>query len=91
MNKRQQILEIIEQTNGKFFTVDFIKQNGEFRTMNGRTGVKKYLSKNGRTIKITPANENGILRIFDTDKNFYRSINLDTILRISYNGQTLNF
>jgi len=91
MNKREKIYNMIQQTKGNFFTVDFIKENGEFRTMNGRIGVKKYLSNNGRKIKITHPLDNGIIRIFDTVKNFYRSINLDTVTRISYNGKTENF
>lgn len=91
MKKREQIYNMIQETKGNFFTVDFIKENGEFRTMNGRIGVKKYLSNSGRKIKITHPLENGKIRIFDTVKNFYRSINLDTVSRISYNGKTLNF
>lgn len=27
-----------------FFTVKFVKNNGEVRTLNGRTGVKKYVN-----------------------------------------------
>jgi len=91
MKKRKQIYKMIQETKGKFFTVHFIKENGEFRTMNGRIGVKKHLSNSGKKIKITHPLENGKIRIFDTVKNFYRSINLDTVSRISYNGKTLNF
>ena len=91
MNKRQRIYEMIQETKGNFFTVDFIKENGEFRTMNCRTGVKKYLSNNGKTIQITKPIDNGILRVFDLQKNEYRSINLDTVNRITFNKVTYNF
>ena len=36
---------------GQFCTVTFIKENGEIRTINGRTGVKKYLKGYQRSAK----------------------------------------
>lgn len=89
--KRFTILNYIEKQKGKFFTVEFIKKDGTLRRMNCRTGVKKYLKNNGKQIKITPANDNGILRVFEVSKSQYRSINIDTIKRITFDKITLKF
>jgi len=91
METRTTLIKLIELLKGQFFTVEFTKKDGTKRIMNCRTGVKKYLSNNGKTIQITKPIDNGILRVFDLQKNEYRSINLDTVSRISYNGKTYNF
>ena len=88
--KRGNLLRLIELHKGQFFTVEFVKKDGTLRKMNCRTGVKKYLVKNGRTIKTTPAIENGILKVYDV-KNGYRSINIDTIKTISIGGIKLKY
>lgn len=89
--KRFEILEKINLLNGQFFTVEFIKKDGSTRLMNCRTGVKKYLSDNGKKIKLTPPSENGILRVYDIHAKGYRSINIDTIKKINYNKITLKY
>jgi hypothetical protein len=88
--KRGNLLRLIELHKGQFFTVEFIKKDGTLRKMNCRTGVKKYLVKNGRKIKTTPAIESGILKVYDT-QNGYRSINIDTIKTISIGGIKLKY
>ena len=88
--KRGNLLRLIELNEGKFFTVEFIKKDGTLRRMNCRTGVKKYLSKNGRKIQTTPPTENGILRVYDVN-NGYRSINNDTVQSISISGIKIKF
>lgn len=91
METRQTLLKLIENLNGQFFTVEFVKKNGTLRKMNCRTGVKKYLSNNGKTIKITRPIDNGILRVFDVKKDAYRSINLDTVKKINLNKASYKF
>lgn len=91
METRQTLLKLIENLNGKFFTVEFVKKDGTLRKMNCRTGVKKYLSNNGKTIKITRPIDNGILRVFDVKKDAYRSINLDTVKKINLNKASYKF
>lgn len=91
METRKTLIKLIEFLNGQFFTVEFTKKDGSKRIMNCRTGVKKYLSNNGKTIQITKPIDNGILRVFDLQKNEYRSINLDTVNRITFNKVTYNF
>lgn len=91
METRQTLLKLIENLNGQFFTVEFVKKDGTLRKMNCRTGVKKYLSNNGKTIKITHPIDNGILRVFDVKKDAYRSINLDTVKKINLNKASYKF
>ena len=88
---RNILIKLIELLKGQFFTVEFIKKDGTLRKMNCRTGVKKYLSNNGKKIQITSPIDNGILRVFDLQKNEYRSINLDTVNRITFNKVTYKF
>lgn len=89
--KRLELLEKINLLNGLFFTVEFIKKDGTIRKMNCRTGVKKYLSNNGKQIKLSSPIDNGILRVYDIHAKGYRSINLDTIKKINYNKITLKY
>lgn len=98
--KRIKILNIVKNLNGKFFTVEFIKKDNTLRKMNSRTGVKKYLShkvntdfntSNGKKIKLTPPIENGILRVWDRGTQQYRSINIDTVQSIKFQGRQINF
>lgn len=89
--KRLELLEKISLLNGAFFTVEFTKKDGTKRIMNCRTGVKKYLVQNGRTIKTVAPSENGILRVFDLKAGQYRSINLDTVTKINYNKINLKY
>jgi len=68
--------KIIEDTKGKFFTVNFIKKDGSKRHMLARIGVKKHL-KGGES----PAkNRDNLVVVFDVHKRAYRMINLDTLL-----------
>jgi hypothetical protein len=91
LETRQTLLKLIEFLNGQFFTVEFIKKDGTLRKMNCRTGVKKYLSNNGKSIKITRPIDNGILRVYDVKKEAYRSINLDTVKKINFNKVSYKF
>lgn len=66
---------------GRIFSVEFIKQNGEFRTMNCRTGVRKYVKGTG--LKFVPLDRN-LLSVFDLKKKEYRFINLETLKSITF-------
>lgn len=68
--------ELIQSTNGKVFSITFVKKNGEVRRMTARTGVSKYV--NGRGLPYNPA-EYDLLPVFDFQKKDYRMVNLATI------------
>ena len=74
---RDQILA----TNGKFFSVSFIKKDGTERKMTARLGVKKDIK--GVGLKFNPTERNLIV-VFDIHKKAYRMINLSTIFKFKF-------
>lgn len=72
---------------GQFCTVTFVTNSGEIRTINGRTGVKKYIKGTGERSKETQAKyllvwtRNGSRR-FDAARNIAR----DRIIGIKAHG-----
>lgn len=67
---------LIEETNGKLFSVQFRKKDGTDRHMVCRLGVKKHLT--GKGLSYDPAHYN-LLPVYDVHKSGYRMINLKTI------------
>lgn len=74
---REQILA----TNGRFFSVSFVKKDGTTRRMTARLGVKKDIK--GVGLKFNPTERNLIV-VFDIHKKAYRMINLSTILTFKF-------
>lgn len=72
---------ILENTNGRFFTVEFTKKDGTVRKMNARLGVKKHLKGGDCTL-----NREQFIIVFDMQAKGYRAINRDTILTVSCDG-----
>jgi hypothetical protein len=75
---------ILENTNGKFFTVEFVKKDGSIRKMNARLGVKKHLRGGECTL-----DREKFLIVFDMQSNGYRAINRESILSVSCEGALL--
>ena len=72
-------------SDGSLFSVEFVKRtNGETREMLCRTGVKAHL-KGG--VKKFDDKEKNLLTVYDVQKNGYRSIPLDAIIRIKIHGK----
>lgn len=78
MTKRE-LFTYITNLNGKIFTVEFTKKNGEQRKMLCRTGVKKYVKGIGQ--RYNPR-EKGLIGVYDLQKSGYRMINLETITSV---------
>ena len=79
---------IAANTNGKFFTVTFVKKDGTTRVMNCRTGVTKAL-KNGKST----IDHDNYLVVYEMASKAYRCINKNTIINIAVAGEkatTLN-
>lgn len=81
-NISQAFATLLQQSNGKFVTLSFIKQDGTARTMNCRLGVTKAL-KGG----VCTVNLDKYVVVYDMQKQAYRSINKDTIVSISIAGE----
>lgn len=79
MTKEQALKEVLA-TDGKFFSVEFIKKDGSYRKMNCRIGVKKGVKGTG--MSYDPI-KNGVLPVWDLQKDAFRMINLKTIKKIN--------
>jgi|APGre2960657404_1045060.scaffolds.fasta_scaffold272445_1 hypothetical protein len=73
-------------SDGKIFTVEFVKKDGTVRKMNARLGVKKHLK--GGSLAFDPSERN-LLPVFDMQKEGYRMINASTILTIKIGGKEI--
>lgn len=73
------VADMISQAaiGGKFFTVQFIKQDGSLREMNCRLGVKKHLKGGVKTLT------DNYICVYDVKTEGYRSINPETVLSVN--------
>jgi hypothetical protein len=74
--------ELLQKTNGKFFTVIFTKKNGDDRQMNCRLGVTKHLK--GGVNKNSNKNH---LVVYDVHSKGYRTVNTETLKSIKLGGK----
>lgn len=88
MNSKSQFLaDLVKQTNGRFFGITFVKQDGSIREMNARIGVRKYLKNDpSAVIQEKSDKQKNTLTVFDRKLKAYRSINMDRILSVRING-----
>ena len=83
---RDEVREIVSNTNGQFFNVDFKKRTtGELRNMTARVGVSKYIT--GEGLKYN-AKEKDLLPVYDMIAKGYRMVSIDGITRLRANGET---
>lgn len=76
-----QLFNTIYDSNGRFLTVEFVKKDGSIRKINGRLGVKKYLSGGNSTL-----DSNKFIIIYDLKSRGYRAINKNSILSVKTTG-----
>ena len=76
------------RNSGCIFSAQFIKKDGTLRRMNCRTKVTKYL-KGGKKGYIPI--QKGLITVFDLKKKEYRSVNLNTIQKVSFGHTTYVF
>lgn len=72
----------INKTNATLFRINFVKQNGEHRTMYAKTGIKRHLSKNPNKRKVLNVNSD-IMRVFDCESKSYKSFKLSSVTEFS--------
>lgn len=77
ITKSDFLAENILNSNGKIFTVTFIKKDKSIRVITGRLGVKKYL-KGGES----KLDANKYITVFEMSTKQYRAINKSTILSV---------
>ena len=85
------IIQLIKDTKGAFFTVKFIKKDGTERVMNCRLGVKKYL--HGGELPYDPVAK-GLIPVWDPiaakkqdGSEGYRTISINTISSAKIGGK----
>ena len=83
MDKIAIVRNIVENTDGLFFNITFVKKNGEIRNLTGRTGVTKHLTPNPRICmngtSDTVAHKEEYIKVYDTIKKGYRNVNMETV------------
>lgn len=72
---------MIEQSNGRFFTVCFTKKDGTERVLNGRLGVT-YALKGGECT----LDRSKFLIVYDMAKKTYRAVNRESIKWVNFDG-----
>lgn len=77
----RKLASLIEQSNGKFFNVTFVKKDGSIRTMNARLGVEKYLKGGKKTVS-----EQQFVTVYEPATSSYKNINRDTIMAVRSAG-----
>ena len=80
---KENIKDTILNSEGKIFTVNFIKKDGTERTMTARLGVKKHLRGGSSSTE----HLDYLVTAFDMEKKQYRNININTVKWIRCNGE----
>jgi hypothetical protein len=83
-----EIKEVIDLMGDKIFTVTFVKKDGTQRVMNARRGVKKGVKGVGMAYNPT---EKGLITVYDMQKQAFRMVNSNTIIKIVAEGTTYTF
>ena len=82
MTKREMLRNLIQATNSMFFTITWIKKNGEERTMTVKDGVESKLAlPKGQGSNNQEAYSN-LITLFDVQAGHYKSVNLDTVTKV---------
>ena len=86
---RAKATDLIKGSQGKFINVKFVKKNGDYRSLTGRTGVYKspHAPLTGEGLSYNP-DDYGLVTIFDTQIKQYPMINLNTLEEITIDGET---
>ena len=87
MNKNKisktKAVELINNTNGKIFTVTFLNKDNKERTINGRLKVTKNLKGNKNK-----AADLGYITMFSMKDKGYRNVNKQTLISLKTAGSS---
>ena len=82
MNKREMLRGLIKATNNLFFSITFVKKNGEERTLTVRDGVESKLALPKGQGSNNQEHCSNLITLFDVQAGHYKSVNLDTVTSI---------
>lgn len=81
------VQKVLNDIGGRFFTIEFVANDGEPRRYNGRINVKKGLKDNERSEMVRKAfRENGVVPM-KIDGERYKAFKLDKVLKIVSMGE----
>ena len=75
----EQLRQAINSTHSKCFTIRFIKNDGSERTLLGKTGLKRFLSRKPNKRKAVRNNPN-LVCVYDMESKGYKSFKLDSVI-----------
>lgn len=73
----ENFVDRILNSNGKIFSVEFIKKDGTKRLMNCRLGVTKHLKGGSSTL-----DPEKFITVYDLQSEGYRAINKESIINV---------
>lgn len=82
MNKREMLRSLIKATNGLFFSIRWIKKNGEVREMVVKDGVQSALVYPKGAGSNRQEHYPNLITLFDVQAGKYKSVNLDTVTHL---------
>ena len=82
MTKREMLRNLIKATNSMFFTITWIKKNGEERTMTVKDGVESKLALPKGQGSNNQETYSNLITLFDVQAGHYKSVNLDTVTKL---------
>lgn len=82
---KTELKQLREMVGSKIFSVVFTKKDGTLREMVCRLGVTKHLK--GGELGYNPEDYN-YLTVFDMQKQEYRTLNVNTLKQIKFEGIT---
>lgn len=82
MAKREMLRNLIKATNSMFFTITWIKKNGEERTMTVKDGVENHLVYPKGVGSNRQEHCPNLITLFDLKDGRYKSVNLDTVTSV---------
>ena len=74
------LLQLFDKIGGKIFRVTFKKNNGQYRDLIGRLGVKVHLKGTGRSI--SKDLKNSYICVYDVQNKGYRNVNLNSVTQV---------
>jgi hypothetical protein len=82
---KTEVKQLRELVGNKIFSVEFVKKDGSLRKMVCRLGVKKHLKGGELGYDAEALN---YLTVFDLQSEEYRTINVNTLKSITFEGVT---
>ena len=89
MNQREVLRNLIKATNGLFFSVTWVKKNGEERTMIVKDGVESKLALPKGQGSNNQEHCSHLITLFDVQAGHYKSVNLDTVTELKCGNKVM--